>query len=310
MKMDVNYAAERYDQAAGFTPDRIKTLLLNLPISEKAQVSEIRLRVNRPITVTYANRQKQIEAQRQPTVSLFEIENFYNRLCGYSVYAHQNELRNGYITVCGGHRAGICGTAVYDEGDITSFKNISSVNLRIARQIKGAADIIAAFADKGMIIAGPPACGKTTVLRDAVRQISNNNTRVVLIDTRGEIASSVDAVPTNDVGMNTDVLTGISKNDGIEIAIRTLNPQVIAFDEITSKREVELIEYGLYCGVNFVCTIHIGEVSQIKYTDAVDRLLNSGAIQYFVYYKSVGSLPRVYRVFLTSSGYKLSEMRG
>lgn len=310
MKIDVNYAAEKFDQAAGYTPDRIKGLLLRLSPEEKARVSEIRLRANRPITVTYADRQRQITAKEPSNVSPFELENFYNRLCGYSVYAHQNELKNGYLTVLGGHRAGICGRAVYDNGEITGFKSISSVNLRIARQFKGAADGIVGFADKGILIAGPPSSGKTTVLRDAVRQISDCGSRVALIDTRDEIASMVDSVATNDVGMNTDVLTGITKSDGIETAIRALNPQIIAFDELFGNREVELMEYGLYCGVSFIATIHIGEVSQIKIKPTLERLLNSGAIQYLAFYKAIAALPRIYRIFSNGCRYEMAEMRG
>ena len=177
-----------------------------------------------------------------------------------SVYAAQSTIRQGFITLAGGHRLGLCGTAVVKNGEVTTLRDISSMNLRIAGQHLGCADAAADFLwthPHSCLVIGAPGSGKTTLLRDLIRQISDRFLwRVSIVDERMEVACCTNGRAQFRIGAHTDVLSGVCKQLGIEMLLRTMNPEWIALDEITAEEDVEAMVRASYCGVRFLATAH------------------------------------------------------
>lgn len=285
---------DRFDSAAEGVCERIKKALKALPPDVKKQAQEIRLRVNRPVTVCcpkgiYFVKEGGglgcIVASGCISANRSDLDETFRTLCSYSVYSHENEIKNGYITLRGGHRAGICGTAVYQNGTVSGMKDISSVNIRVAREIPGSADILLnQLKDTltgGLLLAGPPSSGKTTILRDIARQLSSgirgNIRKVAVIDERGEIAGSYQGIPQNDVGICCDVLDGYPKAEGIMLAVRSLSPQYIICDELGSEKETRAVEQSLNAGVCVIASIHAGDLSELLRRRQAVALLETGA---------------------------------
>ena len=209
-----------------------------------------------------------------------EIADCMKSFCHYSIHSYERELREGFITLKGGHRAGFCGSAVLHGNRIDTVKNISSINIRIAREIPGTAEPLeqTVFSDnfRGLLIAGRPMSGKTTVLRDLCRIIGSKH-KLSVIDTRSEIAAAYNGTPQNDIGVYTDILNGYPRSEGIEIATRTLSPEYIACDEITG--EADFTSLCLNSGVKLIFTAHCGTVKQARSTPIV----KSGAISHIAF---------------------------
>lgn len=223
-----------------------QTLSQNLNIEENLQ--EIRIRVNRPILL----KTRQADVVIDKTVTQSEILQTLERLCENSIYAYKNQICEGFITVKGGHRIGLTGTAVIEGNKVINIKYITSLNFRIARQVLNCSDkILPEIINKEngtiytTLIVSPPGKGKTTILRDAIRQISNGIEKLNfkgktcgVVDERGEIAAMYKGIPQNDVGMRTDVIENISKAKGMKMLIRSMAPEIIACDEIGSNEDV------------------------------------------------------------------------
>ena len=241
-----------------------------------SDVCEIRLRAGQPIVLETTRGRFPLD--RKSTSE--EIADCIKNFCHYSLHSYERELREGYITLKGGHRAGFCGSAVLRGDRIDTIKNISSINIRIAREITGTAESLEQTvfdADfRGLLIAGKPMSGKTTVLRDLCRIIGNNR-KLAVIDTRSEIAASYNGTPQNDIGANTDVLNGYPRREGIEIAVRTLSPEYIACDEITG--EPDFASLCLSSGVKLIFTSHCGTVKQARNSP----IAQSGAISHIAF---------------------------
>lgn len=249
----------------------IAKIRVTKPISE---VAEIRIRAGRAAAVVDVH--GETEYCSEP-FSAAEIADVFAEICRYSVYSFQNEIAQGFVTLDGGNRVGICGTAVYKNGKIDFIKDISGLNIRIAHQKKGCADeLFGRFFRQGaksLILGGKPLSGKTTVLRELAGLLSERY-RVTIIDSRNELSGSVRGTPTFDIGKNTDVLCGTEKSDGIMMALRTMSPEVIICDEIANDEEA--VERCAYCGVMLIASAHAGSIAELE-----KRFSGTRIMQYF-----------------------------
>ena len=200
-----------------------------------------------------------------PPVEPEELEQLVEIASRASVHAVLEQIRRGYLTVAGGHRIGLCGTAVMEGGGIHALRSLSSANLRIARQVPGAArPVLGALCPGGRLestlILAPPGQGKTTLLRDIIRRVSEGEgclpLRVAVADERGELAALYGGRPQLDVGRRTDVAEGCPKAQGLMLLLRAMNPQVLAVDEITAPEDAAALRTAAGCGVTLLATAH------------------------------------------------------
>lgn len=255
------------------------------------RLQEIRLRAGRPLAVSIAGKEHFVTASGRLTaysdqavrVLKPEIHETFRALCEYSVYSYARELREGYISLKGGARAGIAGTAVYEDFRLKSMRDISSICLRIPRQIKNCAAVLAeqtaAKTDGGLIILGKAGSGKTTILRDMCR-ILGGRYRVSLIDTRGEIAGSLHGMPQFDVGLHTDVFDGMPRGEGAVMALRAMTPEYIVCDEISTEEEAMALLQVSGCGVKIIASAHAGSIDSAVSRRAVRLLADAGVFDH------------------------------
>lgn len=263
----------------------------NVSIAEN--IEEIRIRIERPIILKLRNQDIILEDK----VTQQDILHILEKICENSIYAYKNQICEGFITIRGGHRIGLTGYCVIENGKIINIKNISSLNFRIAKEIKNcSAKILKEIIDKqnktiyNTIIVGPPGKGKTTILRDLIRRLSNGIEEINfkgkncgLVDERGEIAACYKGIPQNDVGIRTDIIENINKNKGMRILVRTMAPEIIACDEIGSKDDIEAIQYALVSGVKGIFTMHGKTIEDIKNNKEIYKLIENREIQKVVF---------------------------
>ncbi len=294
--MTICEQAQRLEDAATMLPQQLNLQVCGLPQETKANIREMRLRCGKPFAVNLSNKDvfltnagTLVATETADTVCITQsdIDQCFRRLCDYSVYSHQNEMISGFITVKNGHRAGLCGSAVVENGRISGVRGISSINLRVARQIFGVADVLMKqiFSNRmtGVLICGVPGSGKTTLLRDLVRQLSMRGTRVSVVDERGEIAAVYCGQAGNDLGPRCDVLDGYPKGEGILIAVRCLAPDIVVCDEIGGEQEAAALLTGINSGVSIIATVHASDRDELLRKNQVMRLVLAGAFGYIVF---------------------------
>lgn len=268
-------------------PDEIKK---QLNMFNFKNLQEIRIRSQKPIIVKDGAEEIIIDY----IVNLEEVGSIVKRMSSYSIYAYDDEIKQGYITINGGHRVGICGKCVTEGEKIKTIKYPASLNIRICREVEGCSNkilpyILKDFMVENTIIISPPNCGKTTLLRDVSKKLSNGisnldleGRKVCVIDERSEIASCVNGVPQLNLGLRTDVLDSCPKSQGIMMAIRSMSPDVIVCDEIGSTEDIESIIKAMNSGVKLITTVHGYDVK-----DIYEREVFKGAIENKVFQKAI-----------------------
>ena len=262
---------------------------------DETKLLEFRLRINRPPVLVYSfgERQMYSENMQDYIVKADDIRATLDLVSNYSLYAFENELRQGFITIKGGHRIGFAGQVIVEDGRVRNVKHISFVNIRVAHEIKGCGLKALPYMIKegrvlNTLIVSPPGCGKTTLLRDIIRLISTGNSdlngvNVGICDERSELAACYMGIPQNDVGPRTDVLDACPKAQGMLMLLRSMNPKVIAVDEIGTREDVEAISYVINCGCSILATIHgctIDDIRIVVMLDALKIYLMKGEMSY------------------------------
>ena len=276
---------------------RIRPPLINIDSKIKDSICEICLRINQPIVIYTFDKSFFLEedgslssnSRHSFIITQDDMLETLKILCNFSIYSFQNQIKEGFITLKGGHRVGLSGTAVINDGKIINISDISSINIRISKEIPGCSSkIFEKFGINlgGTLIVGPPSSGKTTILRDISRILStsygnNKLIKVSIVDERREIAAVYQGTPQRNVGYS-DVLSGFQKSDGIMMALRTMSPKVIICDEIGNDTDVEIMKKLLNCGVDIISSIHAKSTEEISKSVRIRNTLNSGAIKHVV----------------------------
>jgi stage III sporulation protein AA len=269
----------------GILPLQILKKILSLDNIDKLQ--EIRMKILKPLIVNINNK----EIILNYTITQLDIKNILQRMSGYSLYAFEEEFKQGYITIKGGHRVGISGDCVVEDRKVKTLKNIYSLNIRIAHVIKGCANKIINSIIKedrvlNTIVISPPKCGKTTLVRDLARIISNGiaekhiqGKKITIIDERSEIAACYQGIPQMDIGLRTDVYDGCVKSEGIFMAIRSLSPDVIICDELGSQKEIEAVVQAFNSGVSLITTIHGSGIQDLYIRPVFKELIDNNILE-------------------------------
>ena len=239
------------------------------------ELQEIRLRVNQPFLAKVAGKEIFVlDKGKTVYITAAQIKESFAYISQYSYYAFAEEISRGYLTVPGGHRVGIGGKVIWEEGRCKGMRNISFLNIRVSHQIKGCGlPLLPLIYEKGTVkstlIVSPPGAGKTTLMRDLIRLISEGNSwgrgqNVSVVDERSELAACYQGIPQNDLGPRCDVLDGVEKAVGISMMVRAMNPQVVAVDEIGGRADVEAIAEAARCGCGILATAHGRTLEEIR----------------------------------------------
>lgn len=286
-----------------FLPPGVRDVVGALPAAAWADLEEVRLRLGRPLAVVLREGERFVSPEGVPgvppgaayLVTADDVRRMLQLITESSYYALEDELRNGFVTLPGGHRVGLAGRVVTEGGRVRTIRNVAGLNLRIAREVPGAADTVLPRLVRGpdrvyhTLILSPPRCGKTTLLRDLARQIANGvphlgfaGLPVAVVDERSEIAGCCRGVPQCDVGLRTDVLDGCPKAEGVMLALRALSPGVIVTDEIGREEDARALEEVLNAGVRVIATAHAATPAELARRPVFAYLFRLGLFERLV----------------------------
>jgi len=275
----------RYGDIQKILPPHFKEMVNKTIQTIGDTLLEIRVRSGKPLIAETSNGSFAITPDGSPSpamggayiVSERDLRLIFQAVCENSVYAFMDEIKQGFITIKGGHRVGFSGRAVLKGDKIENFREISSLNIRIAREVIGAAnyiigDVLKPFGVVSTLIISPPMGGKTTVLRDLTRQISDKGIKTALIDERGEMASLSRGVPQCDVGVQTDVIENAPKADSVVMMLRTMSPQLIVTDEIATDRDAQALMQAFGTGVSVIASTHGASFDEVMKRESLKPL--------------------------------------
>ena len=287
---------EKLLEIVKFFSMNLSNILYNTIISNnriKDELQEIRIRIDRPLILKLRDKELVVEYK----ITQNEILQIVERLCENSIYAYRKQLCEGYITIRGGHRVGITGTTVVENGEIINIKYITSLNFRIAREVPNCSNrIIRQVIDIpnqsifNTLIVSPPGKGKTTILRDLIRNLSNGVSGINfkgktcgVVDERGEIAAMYRGIPQNDIGIRTDIIDNVSKAKGIKILIRTMAPEIIACDEVGGEEDIKAIEEAMLSGVKGIFTMHGKSIEDVHSNKYIKKLIDEKIVEKIIF---------------------------
>lgn len=313
------------DEILPVLPLHLAQLIESVDIKHLFSLEEIRLRTMKPLMLVFNNKDYMITHDGKITqdcsqayyLTQDDINKTFHFISQCSVYSFEEELKNGYITISGGHRVGFSGHVILENDVIKTIKNISSINIRIAKEIIGAADkVLPYIIENGKVlnalIISPPRAGKTTLLRDLVRQLSNGveslgvpGLNVGLVDERSEIACCYEGLPQNDIGIRTDVLDGCPKAKGIMILLRSMSPDLIATDEIGRNEDVLAIEEAINAGVAILTTAHGSDLDEIKKRPAIRKLVDRHFFDRYIILSKKMGVGKIEAVLESTTGRNL-----
>ena len=305
-------------------PDRIRKYFDSV-LEEAEVIQEVRLRSKKPVIIRKAGKDYYLSLKgdlKGPFFSTItmamepplvfhpdDIEDIFRHICRDSVFAYTDELKNGFVTVPGGHRVGVTGHAVIESSGnalVETLRNISALNIRVSHELKGIAEpvlrsIMREGEFKNTVIVSPPGAGKTTLLRDMIRVLSDGTLydgyHIGVVDERSEIGGMYMGECQNELGIRTDILDGCPKIRGIDMLIRSMAPQIVAVDELGSAEESKAIIRACYCGCKVLATIHGFGVHEIMEQSVMEPLVKDKMIRYYIVLSTkngVGTLEGIY----------------
>ncbi len=274
---------EKFSEIMKILPVRIKK---ELSCREEVflQAQEIRVRIGKKMHIITGTEDKQLFMKNTSSeITANDIREMTEFISGYSMYACEDELRQGFLTLRGGHRVGIAGETVMENGQIKTIKNIASFNIRISREVKGCADGLLEYTKGNLLIISPPRAGKTTLLRDLLRQISNSPMESVgIVDERSEIAACYRGRPQNDVGERSDVLDGCPKAQGMLMLLRSMSPTVIGVDELGRREDIDAVLRITNCGVKVIATVHGDNLEEVRKKEVFQELFRDKIFRNYI----------------------------
>ena len=293
---------------------RLRKILMSMNI-EFERLQEIRLRVWEPLLIIYDIREFFVGEDGKLstcmneiyTVTPEDIRNTLDFISRYSLYAYEDEIRQGFITIQGGHRVGIAGKVVMEDGGIKTIRHIAFLNIRLSHQVKGCGtELLPLVVNEGEVkhtlIISPPRCGKTTLLRDLIRLLSDGTqtqpgVTVGVVDERSEIGACYQGIPQNDLGKRTDILDCCPKAYGMLMLIRSMSPVVVAVDEIGSREDIEAIEYVINAGCSILATVHGNSIEDIRNKPVLRKLVEERIFERYVVLNNKGGIGHIERIF-------------
>ena len=282
----------RYEQILGILAKSIRKVIREETDSLEG-LQEIRLRTGQPVRIVRGNCEKILPSETEPhIITKEELRETMDYISHFSLYAYENELRQGFLTVEGGHRVGVAGKVIMEKDKVKNIQYISSVNIRISHEVIGCADSLLPFITKNMqvchtLIISPPCCGKTTLIRDLIRQISDGNKYVKgcsvgVVDERSELGGCYLGIAQNHLGSRTDILDCCPKAEGMVMLIRSMAPQVIAVDEIGTSEDIHAIEYAMQCGCKLIASVHGLDMDEAKKKPVLGELIRRRMFERYV----------------------------
>ena len=294
-----------YDEIYKILPKEISNIVKQY-LQEDA-VQEIRIKSGKPVILNLSYGEKVLDYRTTSE----DLKFMMAKVSNYSLYAFEEEIKQGYITLKGGHRVGLAGECVISNGEVRTIKNISSLNIRICREIIGSSNKIMNLITNNnrvynTLIVSPPKCGKTTILRDIAKNISNgmykinlSGKKVTIVDERSEIAACYNGVPQMNVGIRTDILDNCLKKSGMIMAIRSLSPEVLICDEIGTKGDLEALNMAFNSGVNVIVTVHGYDIADVYGRAVFKDLIDNCILERIILLsnrKGAGTIEKVYKV--------------